>query len=194
MQRKFAAFSLFISLFLSISCRASWAAPLATVQTATQSTWKKRGTSTFAALNRRTSLDSGDIVRTGAQGKASLLFVDGSQVRLDQNATIEITAPTETNDGKSSFFRALSGQVWVRLRPSTPVRTRTAVAGVQGYFPGTEKPEQDTILPPIDDKAESEKAQPGANQSLAAMIKAARNRLLKAQSGVVQLGASQSGK
>lgn len=131
MHRKIFPLSLLVFLLLAISNGEAWAAPVATVQTATQSTWKRRGTANFATLDRRTSLDDGDIVRTGAQGKASLLFVDGSQVRLNENAAIEITAPTKTG-GKSSFFRAISGQVWARLRPGTAVRTRSAVAGVRG--------------------------------------------------------------
>ncbi len=131
-QRKSFCLSLVVLLILAISHEKVWSAPIATVQTATSSTWKRRGGANFAALNPRTSLDGGDIVRTGAQGKASLLFVDGSQVRLNENAAIEITAPTKTSGGKSSFFRALSGQVWARLRPGTAVRTRSAVAGVRG--------------------------------------------------------------
>ena len=132
MKRTPALLSLLVLSILAIFPVEVWAAPLATVQTATRSTFKRRGTPAFAKLNARTSLDGGDIVRTGAQGKASLLFVDGSQVRLNENAAVEITPPGKAGGGRRSFFRALSGQVWARLRPGTAVRTRAAVAGVRG--------------------------------------------------------------
>jgi tetratricopeptide (TPR) repeat protein len=113
-------------------CARETLATTARVQSASGATLKRSNATNYATLNSRTSLNNGDVVRTGANGKASLLFYDGSQARMGANSALQITPPTDAGGGRKSFFRALGGQVWARLRPGTAVRTRTAVAGVRG--------------------------------------------------------------
>ncbi len=75
------------------------------------------------ALPAKGQLYVGDIVGTGPNGKAKLLLSDGSQFGLNANSAVEITAPTNAGKGRQSFVRALSGQIWARLRPGNAVQT-----------------------------------------------------------------------
>lgn len=86
----------------------------------------------FVALTSGQSLFAGDIVATGANSKASLLFPDGAQLRINANSSIEIPEPRRLKNGKLSLFKAINGQVWARLRPGNAIETRTAVLGVRG--------------------------------------------------------------
>ena len=109
------------------------AAPVATVQAASGTvTVKRKGVTALTPLAVRSSLNVGDVVGTGADGKATLLFSDGSQTHLNANSAIEITAPSSVGKGKQSLFRALSGEVWARLQPGKAAQTRAVNAGVRG--------------------------------------------------------------
>ncbi len=93
---------------------------------------KRKGTTKFVPLPAKGQLYVGDIVGTGANGKAKLLLSDGSQFGLNANSAVEITAPTNAGKGRQSFVRALSGQIWARLRPGNAVQTPSATLGVSG--------------------------------------------------------------
>jgi len=128
------------ALFLLIASMATLAlagiasaAPVATVQAASGTLSVKRsGTTALAALRVRSNLNIGDLVGTGANSKATLLFTNGSQLRMNANSAVEITAPSNVGRGKTSLFRAISGEVWARLRPGQAAQTRSAIAGVRG--------------------------------------------------------------
>ncbi len=92
---------------------------------------KRKGAAKFVDLSANGVLYVGDMVGTGPAGKAKLLFNDGSQFSLNANSAVEITAPIKTN-GRQSFVRALSGQIWARLRPGSAVQTPSATLGVAG--------------------------------------------------------------
>ena len=119
---------------LTMASGAAWAAaPVGTVRTATGTTWFRSKTGAAqSALARRTPLYVGNIVGTGANGKLTLLWSDGAQVRLGENSSIEVTAPKPLGDGKRSLFRAIGGRVWARLRPGNAIETRTVALGVRG--------------------------------------------------------------
>src|SRR5688500_17248506 len=51
----------------------------------------------------------GQTLRTAADAKATLLFNDGSLVRLNAGTTIEITPPTAVGRGKRSLIRLTVG-------------------------------------------------------------------------------------
>jgi tetratricopeptide (TPR) repeat protein len=121
-----------IALFFALFPFLASASPIATVQSATGASVRRRSLAAFSTLSGRTPLNAGDAVRTGPRGKANLLFFDGSQVRLNANTTVEITSPTNARGGRQSFFRALAGEVYARMRPGSAARSRTAVAGVRG--------------------------------------------------------------
>src|SRR5687767_12781306 len=72
----------------------SWAGPrpVASVLTVKgQVVVKRRAAAKFAALPRNASLFVGDVVGTGPNGKAKLIFSDSSQWGLNANSAIEIT-------------------------------------------------------------------------------------------------------
>ncbi|MBV9864353.1 MAG: tetratricopeptide repeat protein [Abitibacteriaceae bacterium] len=97
-----------------------------------QITIRRKGMAAFATLARGNAFNIGDIVATGSTGKATLLFSDGSHVKLNSNTAIQITPLTTVGNGHQSLFRALSGEMWARLRQGRAVQTRTAIAGVRG--------------------------------------------------------------
>ena len=121
-------------VLLTMSSGAVWAAaPVGTVRTATGTTWISSKTGAArSALARRRPLYIGNVVGTGANGKLTLLWSDGAQVRLGENSSIQVTAPKPIGDGKRSLFRAISGRVWARLRPGNAIETRTVALGVRG--------------------------------------------------------------
>lgn len=92
---------------------------------------KRKGTAKFVALSTNGVLYVGDVVGTGPGSKAKLLFNDGSQFSLNANSAVEITPPVKTK-GRQSFVRALSGQIWARLRPGSAVQAPSATLGVAG--------------------------------------------------------------
>ena len=107
--------------------------PMATVRTVSGKVLLRgKGKASLVDLPARKALYAGDIVRTGPNGKVTLLFSDGAQVRLRANTSIEVTAPVGVGNGKQSLFRALGGEVWARLRPGNAVQTRTVALGVRG--------------------------------------------------------------
>lgn len=130
-------FSLLVMQFIltgAVLNSVAQAAPkaVATVQTVSGTLSVRRGTTAPLPVSINASLLVGDIVRTGPNSKAALLFANGSQVRLNANSSIELTAPTSVGRGKQSLFRAISGEILSRLRPGQAVQTRSAIAGVRG--------------------------------------------------------------
>ncbi len=122
---------LLVSLFLGTAAMA--ASPLATVQSITGSATVKRvNAKAFTPLATRNALYPTEIVGTGTNSKLALLFADGSQVRLNADSAITISAPTHVGKGKTSLFTAMKGEMWARIRPDRAVQTKTAVAGVRG--------------------------------------------------------------
>ena len=129
---RFFLFLVFLAFALHTSAAMAQTSVVATVLTAKgRLEVRRRAVTSFVALPMRSSLSVGDRVRTGPTAKATLLFGDGAQVRLNANTSIDITSPTVAR-GKRSLFRVVSGEVWARLRFGQAVETRTAIAGVRG--------------------------------------------------------------
>ena len=121
------------TLTLRLSGAARAASPVATVHAVSGTlTVRRQSATAFAPLPIHGALYVGDVARTGANSKATLLFGDGSTVGLNANSTAEITAPSSVGKGKQSLVSALSGEVLARVRPGKAVQTRSAVAGVRG--------------------------------------------------------------
>lgn len=121
-------------LFLAVlTSKVEAATPIATVQLVIGSfTVRRQGATEFIPIGIRGALYIGDMARTGARSKASLLFNDGSQVRLNENTMILITPPAPVGKGKRSLFRAILGETWASLRPDQAAQTTSAIAGVRG--------------------------------------------------------------
>lgn len=92
---------------------------------------RRHGGPSPAALSKGGAFDVGDVLSTAAGAKATLLFNDGSQVKLNANTTIQISAPN-AGGGDQTLFRAITGEAWARLRQGRAVQTRSAIAGVRG--------------------------------------------------------------
>lgn len=93
---------------------------------------RRKGVKVVAPLSSGQSLFIGDVISTGSQSKASLLFPDGAQVRLNSNSSLEVTTPRRVRNGNLRLFRVIGGQIWARLRPGNAIETRTAILGVRG--------------------------------------------------------------
>lgn len=137
MRKAVITFCILVLHFLA-SGNIAYAAPraVATVLAATGTLNVQRvGQNQVAALPVRGALYTGDIVTTGPNGRANLLFSDGSPVRMRENSRLEITAP-ETPKAGTSLFRALLGGIWSRLRPgrgAKTVYTNLVVRGTEFY-------------------------------------------------------------
>jgi tetratricopeptide (TPR) repeat protein len=132
--RPFLAFLLFICLNFG-ALMPAWGAPDSVITVGASSgqlTVRRRGKGKPVELRSGHSLYIGDVISTGAESRASLIFPDGAQVRLNARAIVEVTPPRRQRGGKLSLFRVIAGQVWARLRPNNAVETRTAVLGVRG--------------------------------------------------------------
>src|SRR5687767_10529972 len=130
---KHVVFTIWLVLGLLTTLGQALAAPLATVQTAIgRVSVQRHNVTSFTAIAARSNLNAGDIVATGENSKASLLFHNGAQLRLNARSSVQITAPSQVGRGKTSLFRAISGEVWARLRPGQAGQTRSAIAGVRG--------------------------------------------------------------
>ena len=135
MQQRQPAFCIFVALLVLLPMAAATAArdPVATVQRVSGTlSVRRQGVTAFAPLAARGAVYVGDLVGTGPNSRASLLFADGSQLRLSGDSAIEILAPAAVGRGHEGLFRALTGEVWTRLRPGKAVQTRSAIAGVRG--------------------------------------------------------------
>ncbi len=76
-------------------------------------------------------LDLGDTVVTGPAGQCQILFIDGSQVKLDSNSSIRVctTAPSQRSQ---NLFQALIGVIWAHIRPGQVIITPAANVVVRG--------------------------------------------------------------
>ena len=125
--------------FWSIVCsQIAWSAPRATAIVLAKTgilTVQRVGQQQGVALPVRAALYNGDIVSTGPNGRANLLFNDGSRVKIRENSRLEITSPGAIKQG-TSLFRALLGGIWSRLRPgrsATTVYANLVVRGTEFY-------------------------------------------------------------
>lgn len=80
---------------------------------------------TWAALTDKTSLKTGNEVRTGANGRVVLTLDDGSAVRLGNSASIKLTSLAVDD----VVIENLTGEVYSRVMPST---TRTYTVSIDG--------------------------------------------------------------
>jgi tetratricopeptide (TPR) repeat protein len=102
-------------------------------------TVRRSGAGAFVAAARKTTVGVGDIVRTGPTGRMTLLFGDGSQVKLNANTVLLI--PATGPRGGMTTLRAVpprmelsAGEIWARVTKGRRVNIETpsAVAAVRG--------------------------------------------------------------
>ena len=93
-------------------------------------TFQSRGAGQYLPLGPQTALFAGDVVHTGPNGEAALLFHDGSQVKLNANSSLRVTGGAPAR--RESLFRALFGVIWAHLRPGQKVEAPSANIVVRG--------------------------------------------------------------
>ena len=83
-------------------------------------------------------LNDKDIVVTGSSSKATIIFRDGSEIRLFQKTRFVIEKSTESKQGSRRFFhnfRLTIGSFWgkfIKGRQRTKIKTPTATIGIKG--------------------------------------------------------------
>ncbi len=92
---------------------------------------QRSGTGAFHPLAFQALLTPGDLVRTGPDSEAALLFSDGSQVKINANSVLRISGGAPGRP-KGSLFQALLGVIWAHLRPGQAIQTPTANIVVRG--------------------------------------------------------------
>jgi tetratricopeptide (TPR) repeat protein len=119
--------------FLTMQTAFSAPKPVATVHTLSGTlTVQRKGAAAFAPLKLHDPLYVGDVVTIPPNSKASLLFKDGSESRLNANSAVEVLAPVAVGKGKQSLLRVIVGEVMARVRPNRALQTRSVVAGARG--------------------------------------------------------------
>lgn len=90
------------------------------------------GAPQWAAAHERSALDFGDFVRTGKQGKADLLFTNGTQVALRENTTIQIVRVTQPEKPLAVRLWGALSEIFVRPKGNTQIETAAAIAAARG--------------------------------------------------------------
>lgn len=98
-----------------------------------------QGTQDWVLTQDFQKLFPGDVIRTGELSRAAVLFVDHTQIKLNENTTLEIKniqtgTETEISWGRTakSLFNLVTGEIWVHsggealdLQVDTPVASAT---------------------------------------------------------------------
>jgi hypothetical protein len=94
-----------------------------------------RGTEKIAKIDAGTKLKANDVINTGKKSFATVLYSDGSEVRMAENSSLKIGKITEGND--SAPILILAGSVTTKFAKlgkgeTKKVYTPTTVAAVRG--------------------------------------------------------------
>ena len=87
---------------------------------------------TFAVVRERGAVQFGDVVKTGARGKADLMFSNGTQVAMRENSQIQIVPPASSESPLVIRVFGVFSEVFVRPRGRTQIKTAAAVAAARG--------------------------------------------------------------
>jgi len=91
----------------------------------------RSGSGIFQRLGSQVELGVGDVVQTGPQGEAELLFSDGARIKMNVNSRLRISIGSR-NSVQKNLFQALLGVIWAHLRPGQAIETPTANTVVRG--------------------------------------------------------------
>ena len=94
-------------------------------------TVQSRGVGPFLPLGFQAALSAGDVIRTGPDGEAALLFRDGQQIKLNANSSLRIPGGAPARR-EQSLFQALLGVIWAHLRPGQRIEAPSANIVVRG--------------------------------------------------------------
>jgi hypothetical protein len=94
-------------------------------------TYARAGSEAYAELKANELLHPGDLVKTGAGARASLITKTGAEIRINENSALEMPRKS----GLREMFGLAMGQVWSRMlhkKATLNVRTPAAVCAVRG--------------------------------------------------------------
>lgn len=99
--------------------------------------FKGKGLLAWSIAAKGHELNDGDAVKTGSDGRAQLLFSDGTKLMLGNETEIEITKFLIKGKNRAAVFSLSTGKVRAVVRKfsgksDVRVKTPTAVAGVRG--------------------------------------------------------------
>ncbi len=101
---------------------------------------KARGQDNFEPIAGKDRIYAGDTVRTSADGRLALEWLDGTRVVVgpDTLLTVLKCQINKANDTETSIFKLDAGSIWIRIikvlsqRSKFEITTPTATAGVRG--------------------------------------------------------------
>lgn len=101
---------------------------------------QSKGEGGWRVVQGSATLSSGDIVRTGAAGRATLRLFDRAETRLRENSTLQVEQARDTGQGSAAAInlKLMGGRAWSRvlklfdLDSEFTVRTDKVVATVRG--------------------------------------------------------------
>jgi hypothetical protein len=123
-----------------------------TVERASAAVVQASGAGSAAAVTEGDLVYRGDVVATGADGKVSLVFADGTAFNVGSNARMELNEFVYNPDGKSnsSFFSLLKGTFTfvagkIAKTGSMKLDTPVATMGIRGTTPHVVVSEDGTV-------------------------------------------------
>ena len=100
----------------------------------------------FVAVKEKRAINFGDIIRTEKNGKAEVLFSNGTRVAMNGGSQIQVVAPeSKTSPLVIRVFGALS-EVFVRPRGNTQIKTAAAIAAARGTAFLVRLPDENTAV------------------------------------------------
>ncbi len=126
----------------------------------------KAGKDTWRPLKEGARLEQGDLLRTGADGRAGIRLDDESLVRLHRYSRFQLTRIHHsrgllktTRDSAGSLYRLGQGELWLRNNnPSAhiDIETPTVVAGIRGTEIGVRiEPSQKVTISILEGRVEA---------------------------------------
>jgi tetratricopeptide (TPR) repeat protein len=119
---------------LLLHAAAAWGqGPVTLISVQGDASVRRSGAGAYMPAARKMTVAAGDIVRTGATGRLTILFADGSQIKLNRN-TLLLIPSTPPGAGIPARIGLSAGEIWARVTRGRRVRfeAQTAVAAVRG--------------------------------------------------------------
>lgn len=96
-----------------------------------------KGTADWAAAVKGVDVNVGDKIKTGSDGRALIVFGDGTKIMLGNDSELEISDYMVSAKKRSAVYTLATGKVRAIVtkfagKSDIKVKTRTAVAGVRG--------------------------------------------------------------
>lgn len=98
-----------------------------------EATVRRSGAAAVLPAARSMRLATGDVIRTGPRGRATVLLQDGTEVRVNAGSVLLIREPAPAG-GFVARLRLSAGEIWARITRGQrmAIETPTAIAGVRG--------------------------------------------------------------